>query len=99
PLKVAIFSTGDEVQAPGEAQKPNCIYDSNRYTLTAMLKKAGCEVVDMGIIEDSEETLTSTLLQAAEQADMILSSGGVSVGDADYIKTVLSQLGAINFWR
>ncbi|WP_273857103.1 bifunctional molybdopterin-guanine dinucleotide biosynthesis adaptor protein MobB/molybdopterin molybdotransferase MoeA [Photobacterium sp. GSS17] len=99
PLKVAIFSTGDEVQAPGEAQKSNCIYDSNRYTLTAMLKKAGCEVVDMGIIEDSEETLTSTLLQAAEQADMILSSGGVSVGDADYIKTVLSQLGAINFWR
>ncbi|KLV09440.1 bifunctional molybdopterin-guanine dinucleotide biosynthesis adaptor protein MobB/molybdopterin molybdotransferase MoeA [Photobacterium ganghwense] len=99
PLKVAIFSTGDEVQAPGEAQKPNCIYDSNRYTLTAMLTKAGCEVIDMGIIEDSEETLTSTLLQAAEQADMILSSGGVSVGDADYIKTVLSQLGAINFWR
>lgn len=99
PLKVAIFSTGDEVQAPGEAQKPNCIYDSNRYTLTAMLKKAGCEVIDMGIIEDSEETLTSTLLQAADQADMILSSGGVSVGDADYIKTVLSQLGAINFWR
>ncbi|HIF9278303.1 TPA: bifunctional molybdopterin-guanine dinucleotide biosynthesis adaptor protein MobB/molybdopterin molybdotransferase MoeA [Photobacterium damselae] len=99
PIRVAIFSTGDEVQQPGETQKTNCIYDSNRYTLFALLKKIGCEVVDMGIIEDSEETLEKTLQEASEQADMILSSGGVSVGDADYIKTVLAKLGQINFWR
>ncbi|HIF9069558.1 TPA: bifunctional molybdopterin-guanine dinucleotide biosynthesis adaptor protein MobB/molybdopterin molybdotransferase MoeA [Photobacterium damselae] len=99
PIRVAIFSTGDEVQQPGEAQKTNCIYDSNRYTLFALLKKIGCEVVDMGIIEDSEEALEKTLQEASEQADMILSSGGVSVGDADYIKTVLTKLGQINFWR
>ncbi|MGR5148226.1 bifunctional molybdopterin-guanine dinucleotide biosynthesis adaptor protein MobB/molybdopterin molybdotransferase MoeA [Photobacterium alginatilyticum] len=98
-VKVAIFSTGDEVQHPGEEQKANCIYDSNRYTLLSMLTKAGCEVIDLGIIEDSEEALESTLLKANQQADLILSSGGVSVGDADYIKTVLGKLGQINFWR
>ncbi|MGF1717170.1 bifunctional molybdopterin-guanine dinucleotide biosynthesis adaptor protein MobB/molybdopterin molybdotransferase MoeA [Photobacterium chitinilyticum] len=99
PVKVAIFSTGDEVQHPGEAQKANCIYDSNRYTLLSMLTKVGCEVIDLGIIEDSEEALEATLQQASQQADLILSSGGVSVGDADYIKTVLDRLGQINFWR
>ncbi|MDX2320363.1 MAG: bifunctional molybdopterin-guanine dinucleotide biosynthesis adaptor protein MobB/molybdopterin molybdotransferase MoeA [Moritella sp.] len=99
PVRVAIFSTGDEVQHPGEAQKNNCIYDSNRYTLHAMLTQAGCEVIDLGIIEDSEAALTATLEQGSTQADLILSSGGVSVGDADYIKTVLAKLGQINFWR
>jgi len=99
PVRVAIFSTGDEVQHPGEAQKTNCIYDSNRYTLHAMLTQAGCEVIDLGIIEDSEASLEATLVKASEQADLILSSGGVSVGDADYIKTVLDKLGLINFWR
>ncbi|WP_297481713.1 bifunctional molybdopterin-guanine dinucleotide biosynthesis adaptor protein MobB/molybdopterin molybdotransferase MoeA [uncultured Photobacterium sp.] len=99
PLRLAIFSTGDEVQAPGEAQRQNCIYDSNRYSLFALLTRLGCEVVDLGIIEDSEATLEATLNQASQQADMILSSGGVSVGDADYIKTVLDKLGKINFWR
>lgn len=99
PLKVAIFSTGDEVQQPGETQKENCIYDSNRFTLQAMLSKIGCEVIDFGIIEDNETSLQTTLNAASEQADMILSSGGVSVGDADYIKTVLDALGQINFWR
>jgi molybdopterin molybdotransferase len=99
PVRVAIFSTGDEVQHPGEAQKTNCIYDSNRYTLHAMLTQAGCDVIDLGIIEDSEASLEATLVKASEQADLILSSGGVSVGDADYIKTVLDKLGQINFWR
>ncbi|WP_392340877.1 bifunctional molybdopterin-guanine dinucleotide biosynthesis adaptor protein MobB/molybdopterin molybdotransferase MoeA [Moritella marina] len=98
-IRVAIFSTGDEVQHPGEAQKNNCIYDSNRYTLHAMLTQAGCEVIDLGIIEDNEAALEMTLEQGAQQADLILSSGGVSVGDADYIKTVLAKLGKINFWR
>ena len=99
PVRVAIFSTGDEVQHPGEAQQHNCIYDSNRYTLHAMLTQAGCEVIDLGIIEDSEAALEATLQQGSDQADLILSSGGVSVGDADYIKTVLAKLGQINFWR
>ncbi|MEC6797352.1 bifunctional molybdopterin-guanine dinucleotide biosynthesis adaptor protein MobB/molybdopterin molybdotransferase MoeA [Photobacterium sp. S4TG1] len=99
PLRVAIFSTGDEVQAPGEAQRQNCIYDSNRYSLFALLTRLGCEVVDLGIIEDSETALEATLNQASQHADMILSSGGVSVGDADYIKTILDKLGEINFWR
>ncbi|MEF1220625.1 molybdopterin-binding protein, partial [Photobacterium damselae] len=71
PIRVAIFSTGDEVQQPGETQKTNCIYDSNRYTLFALLKKIGCEVVDMGIIEDIEEALEKTLHEASVQADMI----------------------------
>ncbi|SQD78689.1 bifunctional molybdopterin-guanine dinucleotide biosynthesis adaptor protein MobB/molybdopterin molybdotransferase MoeA [Moritella yayanosii] len=99
PVRVAIFSTGDEVQHPGEAQQNNCIYDANRYTLHAMLTQAGCEVIDLGIIEDCEAALEATLQQGSEQADLILSSGGVSVGDADYIKTVLDKLGQINFWR
>ncbi|WP_305370719.1 bifunctional molybdopterin-guanine dinucleotide biosynthesis adaptor protein MobB/molybdopterin molybdotransferase MoeA [Photobacterium leiognathi] len=99
PIRVAIFSTGDEVQQPGEQQKPNCIYDSNRYTLYALLTKLGCDVVDLGIIDDNETSLENTLVQASTQADLILSSGGVSVGDADYIKTVLDKLGQINFWR
>ncbi|EDM68015.1 putative molybdopterin biosynthesis MoeAprotein [Moritella sp. PE36] len=99
PVRVAIFSTGDEVQHPGEVQQNNCIYDSNRYTLHAMLTQAGCEVIDLGIIEDSEAALAATLQQGSDQADLILSSGGVSVGDADYIKTVLDKLGQINFWR
>ncbi|GHA41410.1 bifunctional molybdopterin-guanine dinucleotide biosynthesis adaptor protein MobB/molybdopterin molybdotransferase MoeA [Photobacterium aphoticum] len=98
-VRVAIFSTGDEVQHPGEAQKPNCIYDANRYTLHAMLTKLGCEVIDLGIIEDNEAALEATLTAASAQADVILSSGGVSVGDADYIKTILDKLGQINFWR
>ncbi|PSV44694.1 bifunctional molybdopterin-guanine dinucleotide biosynthesis adaptor protein MobB/molybdopterin molybdotransferase MoeA [Photobacterium sp. GB-36] len=99
PIRVAIFSTGDEVQQPGEAQKQNCIYDSNRYTLYALLTHLGCEVVDLGIIDDNEASLEKTLIQASTKADLILSSGGVSVGDADYIKSVLEKLGRINFWR
>lgn len=98
-LKVAIFSTGDEVQEPGENLKTNCIYDSNRYALHALLTQLGCEVIDLGIIEDNQDSLERTLLNAAEQADLILSSGGVSVGDADYIKNALKRLGNINFWR
>ncbi|MDD1792907.1 bifunctional molybdopterin-guanine dinucleotide biosynthesis adaptor protein MobB/molybdopterin molybdotransferase MoeA [Enterovibrio sp. ZSDZ42] len=99
PIKVALFSTGDEVQAPGIPAKSHCIYDANRYTLRAMLTKLGCEILDFGIIEDTEAALNDTLLAATKQADMVISSGGVSVGDADYIKTVLNQLGDINFWR
>lgn len=99
PIRVAIFSTGDEVQAPGEIQKESSIYDSNRYSLFALLTQLNCEVIDLGIIEDSEVSLQHTLLRGAQDADLIISSGGVSVGDADYIKTCLNKLGEINFWR
>ncbi|WP_190332161.1 bifunctional molybdopterin-guanine dinucleotide biosynthesis adaptor protein MobB/molybdopterin molybdotransferase MoeA [Vibrio sp. S17_S38] len=98
-LKVAVFSTGDEVQAPGSELKNNCIYDSNRYTVMAQLQRLGCQVIDLGIIEDCEAALESTLLEASSKADAIISSGGVSVGDADFIKTVLERIGKINFWR
>ena len=96
---VAVFSTGDEVCQPGEPLKTNCIFDSNRYTIKSMAKKLGCEVIDLGIIQDSEAALAQALKDGAAQADIVISSGGVSVGDADYIKTVLEQVGQINFWR
>ncbi len=98
-LKVAIFSTGDEVQAPGGDIEPNSIFDSNRFTLTGLLKQLGCQVIDLGIIEDDEAKMMQVLEQAAKQADMVITSGGVSVGDADFIKSALEKLGQIDFWR
>ncbi|EOX1606874.1 bifunctional molybdopterin-guanine dinucleotide biosynthesis adaptor protein MobB/molybdopterin molybdotransferase MoeA [Vibrio cholerae] len=98
-LKVAIFSTGDEVQAPGGDIEPNSIFDSNRFTLTGLLKQLGCQVIDLGIIEDDEAKMMQVLEQAAKQTDMVITSGGVSVGDADFIKSALEKLGHIDFWR
>ncbi|QYJ86072.1 bifunctional molybdopterin-guanine dinucleotide biosynthesis adaptor protein MobB/molybdopterin molybdotransferase MoeA [Shewanella mesophila] len=97
--RVAVFSTGDEVCQPGQPLKPNCIYDSNRFTIKSMVKQLGCEVIDLGIIHDSEEALIDALKGAAVQADVVISSGGVSVGDADFIKLALAKVGQINFWR
>ncbi|SHI03739.1 bifunctional molybdopterin-guanine dinucleotide biosynthesis adaptor protein MobB/molybdopterin molybdotransferase MoeA [Ferrimonas marina] len=97
--KVAIFSTGDEVCAPDQPLKPNCIFDSNRFTLHGMLTKLGCEIIDLGIIEDNEAAMVHALEQAAAQADVVLTSGGVSVGDADFIKGALAKLGQIDFWK
>lgn len=96
---VAVFSSGDEVSQPGTELKANCIYDSNRYTIKSMARRLGCEVIDLGIIEDSEAALTAALSQASIQADVVISSGGVSVGNADYIKKVLAAIGEIHFWR
>ncbi|CAH6884515.1 Molybdopterin molybdenumtransferase [Vibrio chagasii] len=98
-VKVGVFSTGDEVQAPGSEQKPNSIYDSNRFTIIGMLQKLGCDIVDYGIIEDDEQKMMDVLHSASLETDMVLTSGGVSVGDADYIKLALDKLGEINFWR
>ncbi|TOI23089.1 bifunctional molybdopterin-guanine dinucleotide biosynthesis protein MobB/molybdopterin molybdotransferase MoeA [Vibrio parahaemolyticus] len=98
-LKVAVFSTGDEVQAPGTEQKANSIYDSNRFTIMGMLKKLGCEILDFGILEDNEQLMIEALENASAQADVVMTSGGVSVGDADYIKLALDKLGQIDFWR
>ncbi|MDF4742010.1 bifunctional molybdopterin-guanine dinucleotide biosynthesis adaptor protein MobB/molybdopterin molybdotransferase MoeA [Vibrio parahaemolyticus] len=98
-LKVAVFSTGDEVQAPGTEQKANSIYDSNRFTIMGMLEKLGCEILDFGILEDNEQLMIEELENASAQADVVMTSGGVSVGDADYIKLALDKLGQIDFWR
>ncbi|HDM8042451.1 TPA: bifunctional molybdopterin-guanine dinucleotide biosynthesis adaptor protein MobB/molybdopterin molybdotransferase MoeA [Vibrio campbellii] len=98
-LKVAVFSTGDEVQAPGTEQKANSIYDSNRFTIMGMLEKLGCEILDFGILEDNEQLMIEALENASTQADVVMTSGGVSVGDADYIKLALDKLGQIDFWR
>ncbi|MCE7587018.1 bifunctional molybdopterin-guanine dinucleotide biosynthesis adaptor protein MobB/molybdopterin molybdotransferase MoeA [Vibrio fluvialis] len=98
-LKVALFSTGDEVQAPGCEQNDHCIFDSNRYTLMGLLTNLGCEIIDLGIIEDDEARMMETLQHAAENADVVMTSGGVSVGDADFIKSALEKLGQIDFWR
>ncbi|WP_268809989.1 bifunctional molybdopterin-guanine dinucleotide biosynthesis adaptor protein MobB/molybdopterin molybdotransferase MoeA [Vibrio parahaemolyticus] len=98
-LKVAVFSTGDEVQAPGTEQKANSIYDSNRFTIMGMLEKLGCEILDFGILEDNEQLMIEALENASAQADVVMTSGGVSVGDADYIKLALDKLGQVDFWR
>ncbi|EOV0100183.1 bifunctional molybdopterin-guanine dinucleotide biosynthesis adaptor protein MobB/molybdopterin molybdotransferase MoeA [Vibrio parahaemolyticus] len=98
-LKIAVFSTGDEVQAPGTEQKANSIYDSNRFTIMGMLEKLGCEILDFGILEDNEQLMIEALENASAQADVVMTSGGVSVGDADYIKLALDKLGQIDFWR
>ncbi|EPM7911487.1 bifunctional molybdopterin-guanine dinucleotide biosynthesis adaptor protein MobB/molybdopterin molybdotransferase MoeA [Vibrio alginolyticus] len=98
-VKVAVFSTGDEVQAPGTEQKANSIYDSNRFTIMGMLEKLGCEILDFGILEDNEKLMIEALENASAQADVVMTSGGISVGDADYIKLALDKLGQIDFWR
>jgi molybdopterin molybdotransferase len=98
-LKVAFFSTGDEVRSLGEPLGPGQIYDSNRFTLRGMLTRLGCELIDLGVIKDAPEDLELAMREAAERADVIISSGGVSVGEADYTKTVMAKLGEVEFWR
>jgi molybdopterin molybdotransferase len=98
-LKVAYFSTGDEVRSLGETLEAGCIFDSNRYTVFGMLSRLGCEVIDIGVVEDQPEALEQALRCACEQADAIITSGGVSVGAADYTKQVMAKLGQINFWN
>jgi molybdopterin molybdotransferase len=98
-LRIAFFSTGDELKSIGETLATGQIYDSNRYTLYGMLKRLDVDVLDMGVVPDQKEPLRKTLLQAAEQADVIITSGGVSVGDADYVKEMLAELGQVDFWK
>lgn len=98
-LRVAFFSTGNELKSIGETLSPGDIYDSNRYTLFAMLQQAGIDVLDMGVIKDNPDAIRSALQSAADNADVVITSGGVSVGDADYIKPLLAELGQMNFWK
>ena len=98
-LKVATFFTGDELVEPGRVLAPGQIYNSNRYTLTGMLQSAGCEVIDLGIVPDTLEATLEVLKRAAASADLVLTSGGVSVGEEDYVRIALEQLGELSMWR
>lgn len=99
PVSVAIFSSGNEVVAPGNPLPESAIYDTNRFSLHGMLKSIGCNVIDLGVIEDSERALGKALDNAAGQADVIISSGGVSMGDADFVRSALEARGEMAFWR
>lgn len=98
-VKVALFSTGDELKSPGQPLEFGDIYESNRYTITAMLEQLGAQVIDYGIIADDKHKITTVFEQANEEADIVVSSGGVSVGEADYTKEILEQQGTIGFWK
>ncbi|TDX99287.1 molybdopterin molybdotransferase MoeA [Thiohalophilus thiocyanatoxydans] len=98
-LKVAFFSTGDELRPVGEVLEEGQIYDSNRYTLYGMLKELDVEILDLGVIRDVPEAIEAAFEQAADQADAVITSGGVSVGEADYVKTTLDKLGEVSFWK
>lgn len=98
-LKVAIFSTGDELQSIGNPLQPGQIYDTNRFAIRLMLQKMGCDVLDLGIIRDNEEVLREVFRRADSEADLVISSGGVSVGEADYTKQILDETGIVHFWK
>lgn len=98
-LRVAFFSTGDELRSLGESLPEGCVYDSNRYTLHGMLKKMGVIPIDMGVVKDDPISLETALRDACTQADVIITSGGVSGGDADYTRTLMDKLGEVLFWK
>jgi molybdopterin molybdotransferase len=99
PLRVAIFSTGDEVRDPGSVLPPGAIYDANRYVLQALLEGAGAQVSDLGILPDREEAIRGALACAAEAHDLILTSGGMSTGAEDHVKAAVEAEGRLHFWR
>ncbi len=98
-LRVAFFSTGDELKPVGSKLEIGEIYDSNRYTLHGMLSRLGVEIIDLGVIEDKRDVVEKAFLSAAGQADVIITSGGVSVGEADFVKETLEKIGEVNFWK
>lgn len=98
-LRVAYFSTGDELRSPGEPLDDGCVYDSNGYTLHGMLLRMGCDPIDMGVIKDDPASLETALRRACMDADVIITSGGVSAGDADYTRKMMMRLGEVLFWK
>ena len=98
-LKVAYFSTGDEILSLGESPREGAVYDSNRYTVFGLLKRLGCELIDLGVVRDDPALLEAAFTTAARQADAVITSGGVSVGEADHTRTMMKQLGDVAFWR
>ncbi len=98
-LRVAFFSTGDELVSVGKNLKAGEVYDSNRYTLWGMLTRLGCEVIDLGVVRDDPEKLEAAFRKAAASADAVVTSGGVSVGEADFTRQMMAKLGEVVFWK
>lgn len=98
-MRVAFFSTGDELRSLDQALEPGCVYDSNRYTLQAMLTRLGVETFDLGVVRDDPVALKEALEHACLEADAIVTSGGVSVGTADYTRDIMAQMGEVEFWK
>ncbi|MCG8098916.1 MAG: molybdopterin molybdotransferase MoeA, partial [Candidatus Thiodiazotropha taylori] len=98
-LKVALFSSGDELVMPGNPLGSGQIYNSNQFTLTGLLQQLGCETIEMGIVEDTFEATCDALRQGAEEADLVLASGGVSVGEEDHVKPAVESLGSLDLWK
>ncbi len=98
-LRVALFSTGDEIREVTEELPPGCVYDANRYALAGLLDELGCEVDDLGILQDSVGAVRTALADAAASHDLIMTSGGVSTGEEDHVRAAVGALGAIHFWR
>lgn len=99
PIRVAVFSSGDEVRDPGQPLPVGAIYDANRYTLMSAAARLGCEVSDLGILPDDEATIAAALAKAAESHDLLLTSGGVSVGEEDHLRAAVEAGGSLHFWR
>jgi molybdopterin molybdotransferase len=99
PLRVALFSTGDEVIEPGQPLPAGCIYDSNRFSLGAAVRRLGMEVVDLGLVRDDPQALAAVVQRAVQEADVVITSGGVSAGDADYTREILARHGEVGFWK
>jgi molybdopterin molybdotransferase len=99
PVKIAYFSTGDELTAVGKSLEPGKIYDSNRIMLSALLADPGYNIVDLGIIADDKQLLQESLLEAAQHYDVIITTGGASVGEADYVQEILHNCGEVDFWK
>ena len=98
-LRVAYFSTGNEILSLGEPAREGAVYDSNRYTVMGLLERLGCEMIDLGVVPDDPALLRAAFIQAAAQADAVITSGGVSVGEADYTKAMMRELGDVAFWK
>ncbi|MES9970826.1 MAG: gephyrin-like molybdotransferase Glp [Candidatus Thiodiazotropha sp.] len=98
-LKVAVFSSGDELVMPGGVLKAGQIYNSNQFTLAGLLQRLGCEVIQLGIVEDTFEATCEALARGADEADLVLASGGVSVGEEDHVKPAVEQLGSLELWK
>ncbi len=99
PLRVALFSTGNELRTLGQTLDAGSVYDSNRYSLMGTLQRLGMEVIDLGVVADDRAALQATLETAVARADVVLTSGGVSMGDADYTREILASLGEVSFWK